>query len=90
MIFEWDEKKSISNNLKHGISFDSAKLLWEDPFRVEINIPFPDEERSILIGSMDKKIWTTVFTHRNEAIRIISVRRARKREVMLYEEKQDS
>jgi uncharacterized protein len=56
MIFEWDEKKSISNNLKHGISFDAAKRLWDDPFRVEINISYPDEERSILIGSMDKKI----------------------------------
>ncbi len=87
MLFEWDEKKSASNKVKHGISFEDAKGLWADPFRVEIRVSYPDEDRFILIGRMDKKIWTAVFTFRDESIRIISVRRARKREAMLYEEK---
>jgi len=90
MIFEWNEKKSTSNKLKHGISFEVAKRLWDDPFRVEIKISYPDEDSSVLIGRMDKKIWTAIFTVREGAIRIIAVRRARKREAMLYETKEDS
>jgi uncharacterized protein len=90
MIFEWDEKKSTSNKLKHGISFEVAKCLWDDPFRVEIQTSFPDENRSVLIGRIDKKMWTAVFTVREDSIRIISVRRARKREAMLYETKENS
>ncbi|MBU3950290.1 MAG: BrnT family toxin [Proteobacteria bacterium] len=90
MTFEWDDNKNVSNKMKHGISFEEAKRLWNDPFRVEIQISFPDEDRSILIGRMDNKIWTAVFTFREDSIRIISVRRARKKEASLYGSEQDS
>jgi uncharacterized protein len=87
MLFEWDNKKSASNERKHGISFEDAKELWNDPFRIEIQTLFPDENRSILIGRLDGKVWTAVFTVREQAVRIISVRRARKGEVSLYDQK---
>ena len=61
--------------------------LWNDDNRVEIYVPYPSEERYILIGKADSKIWSAIFTLRGEAVRIISVRRSRKKEVMLYEEK---
>jgi uncharacterized protein len=89
MIFEWDEKKSASNKLKHGIDFETARSLWDDPFRVEIQTSFPDENRSVLISRIGNKIWTSIFTVREGSIRIISVRRARKREAMLYESKEN-
>jgi len=87
MLFEWDSKKSASNEQKHGISFEDAKELWNDPFRIEIQTLFPDENRSILIGRLDGKVWTAVFTVREQTVRIISVRRARKGEVSLYDQK---
>lgn len=87
MKFEWDDNKSSSNQAKHGISFEDAKALWNDPLRIEIETSFPDENRSILIGKADNKIWTAVFTVREESIRIISVRRARKGEASLYDQK---
>jgi uncharacterized DUF497 family protein len=90
MIFEWDDNKNAANKAKHGISFEQAKELWNDPLRVEIQSSFPDEDRSILIGKADNKTWTAVFTVREESIRIISVRRARKREASLYGSKKDS
>jgi uncharacterized protein len=87
MLFEWDSKKSASNERKRGISFEDAKELWNDPFRIEIQTLFPDENRSILIGRLDGKVWTAVFTVREQTVRIISVRRARKGEVSLYDQK---
>jgi uncharacterized protein len=87
MTFEWDNEKSCSNQAKHGIDFDAAKALWDDGNRVEIKSSYPLESRRILIGKLDKKLWTAIFTLRGNALRIISVRRARKREVTLYDQK---
>ncbi len=89
MIFEWDDEKSHSNQVKHGIDFDTAKALWDDANRVEIQSPYPLESRTILIGKLDKKVWTAIFTRRRSAIRLISVRRARKREANLYDQKEN-
>jgi uncharacterized DUF497 family protein len=85
MIFEWDPVKSQSNLEKHGLDFESAKILWEDPDRLEIIAPYPLENRVVLIGTFGSQLWTTVYTVRNGAIRIISVRRSRKKEKELYE-----
>ena len=87
MIFEWDPAKSQSNRRKHGIDFETAKNLWLDKNRVEIHAPHPVEDRMVLIAKHLDKIWTAIYTPRREAIRIISVRRARQKEVDLYEEK---
>ena len=87
MKFEWDDKKSLSNKLKHGIDFSTAVEIWKDDNRVEIKAPYPLEERGILIGKINKKLWTAIFAYRGDDIRIISVRRSRKKEMFLYEEK---
>ncbi len=88
MEFEWDDEKSRTK-IKHGIEFDVAKELWNDSNRVEIQTPYPLENRSILIGKSGKKLWTAIFTYRGNAMRIISVRRAREQEVKLYGEKEN-
>ena len=90
MKFEWDDDKNSSNKTKHGIDFETAKGLWLDENRVEIKVPYPIEDRWIVIGKLQKKIWTAIYTIRSEAIRIISVRRARKKEAELYETKDNS
>ena len=90
MKFEWDEKKSAINLSKHGIDFNAAKELWEDEDRIQIQTPFPIENRRILMGKSGDKLWAAVYTHRNNAIRIISVRRARKKEARIYEKKEIS
>ncbi|MBU1398658.1 MAG: toxin [Desulfobacteraceae bacterium A6] len=87
MPFEWDPEKSIANKEKHGIDFDTAKIIWSDENRIEIHVSYPMEDRWIMIGKTDDKLWTAVFTLRGNLIRIISVRRSRKKEVDLYEEK---
>ena len=89
MKFEWDNEKSRSNQAKHGIDFNTAKILWDDGNRVEIQSPYPLESRRILIGKVDKKLWTAIFTRRGSTLRIISDRRARKREASLYGQKEN-
>jgi hypothetical protein len=85
MNFEWDSKKSESNQEKHGIDFETAQWLWQDEFRIEIQAPHPIEDRWIILGKLNGKIWAAVYTVRGDAVRIISARRARKKEVRMYE-----
>jgi len=85
MKFEWDEDKSRINKAKHGIDFETARNLWLDENRIEIHAPHPLEDRMIIVGKYQDKLWSAVYTMRDDAIRIISVRRARKREESLYE-----
>ena len=85
MKFEWDPDKSESNRKKHGIDFQAATDLWTDERRVEIHAPHPVESRRIIISRLKGKLWTAVYTVRNNAVRIISVRSSRQKEVKLYE-----
>lgn len=83
--FEFDEQKSQANLEKHGIDFASARELWGDPDLVEIPAKTVDEPRFLVIGRIKGKHWSAVITHRSRNIRIISVRRSRSEEVVLYE-----
>jgi uncharacterized DUF497 family protein len=83
--FEFDSKKSQSNKAKHGIGFDEAQLIWEDPDLLEVQAKSDDESRYLVIGKIAKKHWSAVITYRDENIRIISVRRSRETEVTIYE-----
>lgn len=85
IIFEFDEAKSQANLLKHGISFDDAQALWNDPRLLEIPAKTEDEPRYLVIGLIYEKYWSAVITYRSANIRIISVRRSRTEEVALYE-----
>jgi uncharacterized protein len=83
--FEFDAAKSESNRTKHGIDFVEAQGLWNDPMLLEIPAKTDDELRYLVIGLIDGKHWSAVITYRGENIRLISVRRARTEEVVLYE-----
>jgi uncharacterized DUF497 family protein len=87
--FEWDKSKNISNQKKHGISFEEAKTVFSD--ELARLIPDPDssigEERFILMGiSSQAKLLTVCHCERNSnTIRIISARKADKLERKQYE-----
>ena len=84
-VFEYDAKKSKSNRYKHGINFEQAQLLWNDPQRVEIQAKKTTEPRFMIIGQIAEKHWSAIVTYRNGNIRIISVRRSGDNEVKFYE-----
>lgn len=77
--------KSAANRLKHGIDFETAQALWDDVDRVEVPARTEDESRWLVIGRIDATVYSAVITYRGDRIRVISVRRARKEEVALYE-----
>ncbi len=85
MEFEFDGAKSAANKAKHGIDFVEAQAIWEDLEFIEMPAKTIDEPRSVVIGRVAGKLWSAVVTYREDATRIISVRRARREEVEIYE-----
>ncbi len=84
--FEWDSRKSKSNLAKHGVSFEEATKLWMDSNLVVLTSSGSNEEtRYLNIGKIEGKVWVAITALRSNTIRIISVRRARKTEVKIYE-----
>lgn len=90
LIFEWDARKSASNETKHGVSFEEAKSAFTDQFARLISDPdhSENEERFILLGtSIHSRLLIVCHCVRNDdLIRIISARKADKQERNLYEE----
>ena len=83
--FQYDPEKSLSNLEKHGIDFEQAQILWEDPNLLKLRARSEDEQRDLIIARLNEECWSAVVTYRDEEIRIISVRRSRAAEVKLYE-----
>ena len=85
--FEFDERKSLINEEKHGIDFLEAQKLWDDSDRIVIPAKNLDEQRFLLIGNIKNRFWSVIFTYRLDKIRIISVRHSRINEIGIYESK---
>ena len=89
MEFEWDENKAAANLSKHGVSFNEAKTVFEDTLYVIFDDPMhsSEEQRYLIIGeSARKRILMVAFTERDNVIRLISARKATRREIENYEE----
>jgi len=84
--FVWDKSKAKDNYAKHGVSFDMAKGVFKDPFAVEYldDRQEHNEDRFVITGMVDGHLLLVVYTERDDAIRIISARRAIKREQEAY------
>lgn len=85
MEFEFDSAKSEINKAKHGLDFEEAQSLWNDPDSIGFPAKSDDEDRFALIAMFKQKLWVAFYTPRENRIRIISVRRARTNERKLYE-----
>lgn len=89
LIFEWDARKAKSNLAKHGVSFGEAATVLGDPSSLTITDPAhsQEEERFISLGKSEAgRLLVVVFTERGDSMRIISARRASRRERLTYEE----
>lgn len=85
MIFEFDPEKSRSNQEKHGVDFVQAQQIWTGQF-VEFAASSLYENRFAAMGWIERQLYTCVYTMRSANIRIISCRRTRDKERLLYEE----
>ncbi len=91
MRFEWDQRKAAGNLAKHGIAFDMAITAFDDPFALIASDPSDStaaEQRRWLIGEADSGVLVVVFTIRatGDVYRIISARRANRKERRRYEQ----
>jgi uncharacterized protein len=92
MEFAWDEQKSRRNLVKHGVSFETAKLVFDDPRAVSrLDSVKGGEERWQTLGlAAGILILLVVHTYREESgeevLRIISARKATPHERMIYEQ----
>lgn len=89
MKFEWDESKADANLKKHGVSFEEAKTVFDNPMAVifDDEAHSIDEQREIIIGhSRKNRLLLVSFTERSNSIRIISARPATRREREDYEQ----
>lgn len=88
--FSWDARKNISNQKKHGVSFEEAKTVFLDDFARMISDPdhSENEDRFILLGFSHKPRLLTVcycYLDLDDTIHIISARKAEKSERKIYE-----
>ena len=86
MSYEWDEHKRLLNLRKHGFDFADAVFVFESPHVVVPSIQDGDERRFLATGIMEGRMVTVVYTLRGQAVRIISMRRARHEERQRYQE----
>jgi len=87
--FEWDPEKAAGNLAKHGVSFAEAATVFGDPFGRIVDDPrhSADEPRYVLLGYSERQhLLAVMFTERAQAIRLISARKATRRERREYEE----
>jgi uncharacterized DUF497 family protein len=89
MEFEWDQEKAQSNRDKHGVSFEEAQTVFDDPLYVDFYDPdhSENENRYIIIGTSSVgNILLVSYTERGDIIRIISARQVTKQELKAYQE----
>ena len=89
LLFEWDPDKAKKNMKVHGVSFDEASTSFKDALSLTIYDPLHSEDgdRMVLIGnSFKNRVLIIVHTERGDKIRIISARKATKKERKQYEE----
>lgn len=88
MKFEWDKQKAKSNLSKHGISFEEAQTVFDDPLYVDFYDPdhSEDEDRYIIVGeSSNSRVLLVSYTERDDKIRLISARQVTKQELIAYQ-----
>jgi uncharacterized protein len=89
MDFEWDDQKAARNLAKHGVSFHEAATVFGDPLAMTYYDPdhSQDEDRFLTFGHSDAgHLLVVSHTDREDRVRIISARRATRRERKAYEE----
>ena len=89
MDYEWDENKALANLSKHGVSFQEAKTVFDDPCYVDFYDPDHSygEHRFIILGkSIQGRLLFVSYKELNQALRLISARVATPAERKAYEQ----
>ena len=90
--FEWDPRKAVKNQARHGVSFEEGASVFGDLLGriVDDRRHSEAEQRAVLLGTSERnRLLAVMFTERGDAIRLISARKATRQERRNYEERQE-
>jgi uncharacterized DUF497 family protein len=89
MDYQWDPEKAASNVGKHGVDFADAVGVFEDEWALTIKEEYVEGEQRFATVGTDflERVLVVVYTHRGGEIRLISARRAIRKERRTYEQK---
>jgi len=87
--YDWNESKRVANLAKHGVDFVEAEDFdWKTALESQDNRIDYGEERWVALGYIGRRLHVLIYTRRKGTIRLISLRRANKREREYYEKTQ--
>jgi uncharacterized protein len=85
--FEWDDRKAKRNDREHGVTFEIARLAFDDPNAIDrLDLDESGEDRELITGLVGDVLLTVCFVERGHRKRIISARKASQREQDDYNE----
>jgi uncharacterized DUF497 family protein len=87
MNYQWDPAKATANVKKHGVEFADAVGVFDDPGALTIEDPDSEEEQRFLAIGLDVlgRLIVVAFTYRGDDLRLISARKATRKEISIYE-----
>ncbi len=90
-MFVWDEAKRKSNLVKHGLDFEDAHLVYENPDKCTYEAGYRGERRLIDLATavIRGRLLTLIYTERGNDVRVISFRPASREEREQYEQDKD-
>ncbi|MBR1125581.1 BrnT family toxin [Bradyrhizobium lablabi] len=92
MRWTWDSKKAAANRIKHGVSFETAVLVFDDPLHASRPDSHPDGDRWQTVGLVGRVLllvvhtWPEAEAEEGPVARIVSARKATAHERKVYEE----
>ena len=82
MRYEWDSDKAEANLAKHGVPFaDIVRFDWDTAFEAEDTRYDYGEKGMQAVGLIDNRLHILVYTQRGDTVRVISLRKANRREI---------
>jgi uncharacterized DUF497 family protein len=89
MNYHWDPGKATANLKKHGVEFADAVGVFDDPGAITIEDPDSEGEQRFLSLGLDLlgRLLVVAYTYRGDAIRVISARKATRKETSVYEKR---
>ena len=88
MLFEWDEAKNQANIRKHGVSFETARRIFDGPVLTWVDERMDyGEVRHVSIGKVGNAVVVVAHTDRDGRMRLISARPASRKERQAYHER---
>lgn len=82
LLYEWDIEKAAQNLAKHGVPFEAVeKFDWSTAIEAEDTRYDYDETRMQALGMIDERYHVLVYAWREDRVRVISLRKANRREI---------